>query len=853
MNLNAKPPWPSADKVLEMEARGLQEVPFKMKNSGLTMMKLGGNRIRKLPKKIPTLQILSLKYNALNEIPSEMAKRIAGYKRLEQLDLANNGLTDWPKELETLEHIRSIILAENKLTSFSSSSKTLEHVDLSVNCFTDCPPAPPNIRALSLDFNKLSALKFSSGTLVKLTLSLTSITSITDLRCPKLEFLDISRNRLASLPDLSKLSKLRVLDVSDNFIVDFPKLPPNLKETSFRHNLLKSAPDFGKIYPRLTLIDVSENELTSFGSVPQSLVALFINSNKLTTPVRATVPTMKRLFASNNEFKDMPVIYQSQIEEFFLGFNKFTSIDVAAFRGHVTRIELTENQITEIPDDLYALPNLVALIVCRNKITEISDQWSRSPIQIANFSGNPLKCLPESWPRSLHSLFVSYCGLSVIPESLSHAARLTELVAFGNKLTHLPNLPAVQSLFLSQNRFETVPFLPASLRVLDMSLNKLTSLPDPFISESLEDADFSHNDIASLPAELTLPALKFFKISHNPRLKTLLKTGTFPKLVILNVEGTAMKYDKPPEVREFMTNQLELWSKSSVKLIRESEWVGFAEMCGARESMEDAIVVRESIHHDISAFAVFDGHGGYRTATAAAHLFSREVGERGAMTPDFLISALAMVNDRVRKMNLPDGSTAVVALRQKNRILFGHLGDARAIIVTDTGQIRFETVDHKPVSRTEYERVRDEGGKVVQGRTAAILAVTRSIGDFRVPGVSYVPEIDEITLENDDRWLVVACDGVWDVTFPTQIKNIAQSVASAAEFAYTLRNAAYAYGSLDNISAIAVDLRYTPDPTNERFPARRISSERPSAPLKPRGASIVYFVREDFEEGDDST
>jgi serine/threonine protein phosphatase PrpC len=132
-----------------------------------------------------------------------------------------------------------------------------------------------------------------------------------------------------------------------------------------------------------------------------------------------------------------------------------------------------------------------------------------------------------------------------------------------------------------------------------------------------------------------------------------------------------------------------------------------------------------------------------------------------------------------------------------------------------------------------------------------VLAVTRAIGDFKVFGVSYVPEIDLVEVEEDDKWLVVACDGVWDVTFPGQIREIATKVKSPVEFAYTLRNASYAYGSLDNISAIVVDLKHTPELRSETFQIRKGGSlVREQAANVQKGVNIVYFVRGDYEDND---
>jgi adenylate cyclase len=133
--------------------------------------------------------------------------------------------------------------------------------------------------------------------------------------------------------------------------------------------------------------------------------------------------------------------------------------------------------------------------------------------------------------------------------------------------------------------------------------------------------------------------------------------------------------------------------------------------------------------------------------------------------------------------------------------------------------------------------VRDAGSKVVAGRTAGVLAVTRSLGDFAVPDVSKTPDISEVPLEPSDRWLVIGCDGVWDVVFDKLLGDMAIAARSAAEFAVDLRNTAYALGSLDNISAIVVD------PKGE---APAVSSATDAM-----GQAIKYYIRETYEDGEE--
>jgi serine/threonine protein phosphatase PrpC len=255
-----------------------------------------------------------------------------------------------------------------------------------------------------------------------------------------------------------------------------------------------------------------------------------------------------------------------------------------------------------------------------------------------------------------------------------------------------------------------------------------------------------------------------------------------------------------------MTSQKGLINGMSLKYITASRAVGFAEMTGLRDTMEDSILVREDLEPGVSLFGVFDGHGGSRTAICAAFAFSKNATGKD-LTAEWLKTAFHDVDEFVRRLGLRDGATAVVAIRRADRIVTGHLGDARLVVLRDDGSVKFQTDDHKPPLRSEYERVRDEGSKVVAGRTAGILAVTRSLGDFAIPGVCKTPDISEVPLEPSDRWLVIACDGVWDVVFDKLLGDTAVSARSPAEFAVDLRNTAYALGSVDNISAIVVDLK----------------------------------------------
>ena len=79
------------------------------------------------------------------------------------------------------------------------------------------------------------------------------------------------------------------------------------------------------------------------------------------------------------------------------------------------------------------------------------------------------------------------------------------------------------------------------------------------------------------------------------------------------------------------------------------------------------------------------------------------------------------------------------------------------------------------------------GGKVENRRTDGYLAISRSLGDFFCYGVSSVPDIEVIDLENDDRRLILCCDGVFDVITNEEVAEMTVNAKSARDLAYDLR------------------------------------------------------------------
>ena len=82
--------------------------------------------------------------------------------------------------------------------------------------------------------------------------------------------------------------------------------------------------------------------------------------------------------------------------------------------------------------------------------------------------------------------------------------------------------------------------------------------------------------------------------------------------------------------------------------------------------------------------------------------------------------------------------------------------------------------DHKPSAAGEIARIEKAGGFVnVNGRINGNLNLSRSLGDMKYKQVGDLmpseqmitaePDITTTELRPDDKFFVIACDGVWDV------------------------------------------------------------------------------------------
>jgi serine/threonine protein phosphatase PrpC len=286
--------------------------------------------------------------------------------------------------------------------------------------------------------------------------------------------------------------------------------------------------------------------------------------------------------------------------------------------------------------------------------------------------------------------------------------------------------------------------------------------------------------------------------------------ATFPSLRVLDVSDTQIQLPTPipPSLGELATSDKAfLKTPPDVKIrFYSTDRVGYSEMTGSRPTMEDTLILRKNFEPGTDVYAVIDGHGGSQTAAWAAHLIPLYFGQLPEKSIGAISSVVKQVNAELKRRAVTDGAALVFTCVTPTEIGCAHLGDSRALIVKSDLSVIPLTVDHKPTERSEIDLVKENRSFVEKNRTAGILAVSRSIGDFQIKGVSRIPAMTSHPRRPDDFRLVMCCDGVFDVIRNEEIGRIVGQEDDLGKAAYLLRNLAFARGSQDNISVIVVDL-----------------------------------------------
>eukprot|EP00252_Welwitschia_mirabilis_P002988 TRINITY_DN12_c0_g1_i1.p1 TRINITY_DN12_c0_g1~~TRINITY_DN12_c0_g1_i1.p1 ORF type:complete len:595 (+),score=109.02 TRINITY_DN12_c0_g1_i1:1003-2787(+) len=299
---------------------------------------------------------------------------------------------------------------------------------------------------------------------------------------------------------------------------------------------------------------------------------------------------------------------------------------------------------------------------------------------------------------------------------------------------------------------------------------------------------------------------------------------------------------------------------SITKCVSDSHYLpwGCASHCGRRSEMEDAMTIvpdflslpcstvggcaaqeptNNNQNSSLHFFGVFDGHGGSQASNVCKDrlhkTFLEELREASsdehlndsnnwqakwerAFTNSFNkvdVEVGEEVLARDGKANV--GTTAVVAVVGACQIIVANCGDSRAVLSRGGNAIAL-SVDHKPEREDEMARIEAAGGKVIcwNGygyRVYGMLAMSRAIGDrYLKPYVISDPELTFTQRTEEDEFLILASDGLWDVFSNKEACDVVRRVFHHRS-AKKLRASRSAQVAADYLSNLAVQQRNTSD------------------------------------------
>jgi len=454
---------------------------------------------------LPSLRRLTLVSGQESRLLRIEEGALANLTNLSHLDLSGNSIREFPqRELCSLPGLSNLNLSRNEIGSI---------FDLAL---APSPTCLPNLSLLDLSANEITSLEAAS---------LPALPSLRELRLNdnfirfispdffaniSLETLDMSNNQVNHLPEGLLVSQpLRTLLLGNNTLSSLPEVAfagqKQLEHLSLAGNLLtggKLVPELAKDLLSLLRLDLSANMLESiepsFLAALPSLQVLKLSENKLT---RLQMPPnlfqLTDLNMAGNQLVKIEadsLLGLDSLTHLNLQDNLLQSIHSATFRNasSILVLDLSNNQLMEVPESLKYLSNLQTLDIGKNFISDISD----SPLAV--MEGLWRLQLPGNQIRNIsHSVFSNLRTLQIVDMSANQIENIDRGAFDQNKLlrairldgnlvkeiegvfTHLPDLIWLN---VSDNKISTFDFalVPRTLHWLDISHNEVVELGNYF-------------------------------------------------------------------------------------------------------------------------------------------------------------------------------------------------------------------------------------------------------------------------------------------------------------------------------------------------------------------------------------
>ena len=154
---------------------------------------------------------------------------------------------------------------------------------------------------------------------------------------------------------------------------------------------------------------------------------------------------------------------------------------------------------------------------------------------------------------------------------------------------------------------------------------------------------------------------------------------------------------------------------------------------------------------------------------------------------------MLVMNENIN--SLFSGSTCISVIYTPERLIVPNIGDSRAVLARyDNVSKEYKAIelsrDHKPTEKDEAKRIYENDGRIqpfteegefvgpqrvwLKEEEVPGLAMTRSFGDrvAATVGVISEPEIKEFEFNENDKFMIIASDGIWEFISSQECVNI---------------------------------------------------------------------------------
>ena len=418
-----------------------------------------------------------------------------------------------------------------------------------------------------------------------------------------------------------------------------------------------------------------------------------------------------------------------------------------------------------------------------------------------------------------------------------------------NSLLHpIPGISSASNNYLFQNRSLLPSNIPSKLNFH----NPYPNTQSPLISSLPQKQETQESQITNVASTIAN------EIKQMEYMKDLLQSILGSPLGLSSLDSiNQTPVELSPEIFRNTCKNFEISITSNYDTFDNKDIIkGYAfnsSIGKIRDYNEDTITVTkvELNNNNFYFFAVYDGHGGKGCSTYLRENLHNNIKE---FSTSGIKQAIQITEEKFKieqalkengELNDSSGSCGIMAMIQGNKCIIANVGDSR-LVLFKKGKVFFATEEHKPNTETEKRRIKLAGGEIYQTITLfplrqngkeieppwrvlpGRLSVSRTFGDIEaketkfggIPGVVLaLPDITEIELDNEFNFMVIGCDGIFDVLSNEEIlecikivlkeKNVKEIKEDdvhelCGDFAAMIVKSAIAKDSSDNVSCIVV-------------------------------------------------